>query len=213
MLGVWFRGITTRRQTQGCAMQVLIKTIRGNWNQGFSLDKHIVRSTPIGYNGYGHMQFDTLRTEVGESLFQLKYRGDLSQVRPLARAVVSNLGRALAGVDFVSPMPASKIRQTQPVYEVACEVARLLGVPYVDNFIHKIKNTGSMKDLGGRAERVDALQGCFSINEGALNDGRWHVLLIDDLYDTGASLEAVCEAVRQSAKIWAVSVVALTRRH
>lgn len=194
-------------------MQVTIKMIQGNWNQGFSLDKHIVRSTPVGHNEYGHMQFDTLRTEVGESVFQLKYRGDLSQVVPLAQAVVSNLGRVLAEVDFVSPMPASKIRQTQPVYEVAREVARLLNVPYVDNFIQKIKSTGGMKDLGGRAERAEALQGCFSINDGALNDGRWHVLLIDDLYDTGASLEAVCEAVRRSGKIWAISVVALTRRH
>lgn len=194
-------------------MQVAIKTIQGNWNQGFSLDKHIVRSIPVGYNEYGHMQFDTLRTEVGESVFQLKYRSDLSQVGLLAQAVVSSLRHALTGVDFVSPMPASKVRQTQPVYEVAREVARLLSVSYVDNFIQKVKSTGGMKDLGGRAERVEALQGCFSINDSALADGRWHVLLIDDLYDTGASLEAVCEAVRQSAKIGSVSVIALTRRN
>lgn len=194
-------------------MNVTIKPIYGNWNQGFSLDKHIVRSTPVGHNEYGHMQFDTLRTDVGESVFQLKYRGDFSQVGLLAQTVTSNLNRALAGVNFVSPMPASKIRQTQPVYEVAREVARLLGVSYVDNFIQKVKSTSGMKDLGGRAERAEALQGCFAINDAALNDGRWHVLLIDDLYDTGASLEAVCEVVRQSAKIWAVSVVTLTRRH
>lgn len=194
-------------------MKLAVREIQGNWDQGYSLDKHIVSSTPVGYNNYGHMQFDTLRTEVGEAVFQVKYRSDYSHVQPLAQAIIDGVGHALTDISFVSPMPASRPRQRQPVYEVAREVARLLGVPYVDSFIQKVKSTGAMKDLGGRADREEALRGCFAVNEGALNNGSWSILLVDDLYDTGASLEAVCDVIRQSAKIRRIFVVALTRRH
>jgi len=44
-------------------MDVDIKRIDGVWTLGYSLDKHTISSTPIGYNEYGHMQFDTVRPE------------------------------------------------------------------------------------------------------------------------------------------------------
>lgn len=65
-------------------MKVNIKQIVGNWELGLAMDKHSIRSIPIGYDEWGHMRFETERTEVGESLFQLKYRDDWSQVKPLA---------------------------------------------------------------------------------------------------------------------------------
>src|SRR6476469_2964602 len=73
------------------AMEVNVEEIRGNWNVGYSLDKHTLSSTPTGYNEYGHMQFHTIRPPAGEALFQLKYRDDYSQVPIIARQLVSSL--------------------------------------------------------------------------------------------------------------------------
>jgi len=55
-------------------MDVNVKNITGNWKAGVALDKHTIKSVPTGPNEYGHMQFDTTRTQVGEALFQLKNR-------------------------------------------------------------------------------------------------------------------------------------------
>ena len=33
--------------------------IEGRWNSGVALDLHTTSSTPIGYNEFGYMQFDT----------------------------------------------------------------------------------------------------------------------------------------------------------
>ena len=54
--------------------------IKGNWDKGFVLDFHVLSSTPIGENIYGHMEFDTVRTELGELVYQLKYRGRYENV-------------------------------------------------------------------------------------------------------------------------------------
>lgn len=179
------------------------------WNYGISLDKHTISSTPIGHNEQGYMQFDTVRTAIGEAVFQLKYRDDFSQVETLARAVVT----ALAGrrFDVVIPMPASRRRDRQPVHEVARRVAQLMGIAYQDQVLVKIWSTGMMKDLDGYQARVKALAGCFSVNDTLR--GPCDVLLIDDLFDTGASLQAACTALRECASIRSISVVALTRRH
>ena len=38
----------------------------GNWDKGYVLDRHVLKSIPIGENVYGRMEFDTTRTELGE---------------------------------------------------------------------------------------------------------------------------------------------------
>jgi len=192
-------------------MKVNVRSIEGNWYDGYSLDKHIVSSTPSGTNQWGYTTFDTVRTEIGESVFQLKYRDDFNQVQGLASAVVENLGEELSSVSCVIPMPASKSRNLQPVSEVSKSIAQLLGVQYVDYVLLKVKQTSVMKDLSTREERQQALYGCFQIDD-KFYEGPWDVLLVDDLYDTGASLEAACEALRSCSKVNKIFVVALTRK-
>lgn len=53
-------------------IEVNIKEISGVWNSGYSLDKHTISSTPKGNNDYGHMQYDTVRSEVGGSTIPVK---------------------------------------------------------------------------------------------------------------------------------------------
>ncbi len=65
-------------------MKVNIRNTVGPWDNGFSLDKHTLSSVYTGDNQYGHPTFDTTRTEVGESLYRLKYRHDYSQVKVIA---------------------------------------------------------------------------------------------------------------------------------
>jgi hypothetical protein len=57
------------------------RKIDGPWADGRVLDLHSTGSEFFGYDEYGHEQFDTRRTEVGELLYRLKYRSDASARR------------------------------------------------------------------------------------------------------------------------------------
>jgi len=61
-------------------MNVNIRKMNGPWDGGLSLDKHTLNSVYTGDNQYGHPTFDTTRSEIGESLYQLKYKDDYNQV-------------------------------------------------------------------------------------------------------------------------------------
>ena len=52
---------------------------------GYALDFQTTSSTFIGYNVFGHPEFDTKRPPVGELLYQLKNRGDATAIGPLAQ--------------------------------------------------------------------------------------------------------------------------------
>ncbi len=183
------------------------------WDHAVSLDKHIIKSVPIGPNAQGHMQFNTERTLIGEEVFQLKYRSDFTKVNSLAKFVFKALQDDIfPKIHVVIPMPASKRRGKQPVHEVAKKVAHILGAFFTENVLVKIKSTGAMKDLECYDERVDALKGCFEARD-RLSAGPWNVLVIDDLYDTGATLEAACTELRKYNNIKSISIITLTRRH
>lgn len=196
-------------------MKVKLKRITGNWTDGYVLDKHTLRSQFAGYSESGRAMFDTTRTEVGEALFQLKYRQDFDQVKPLAKAVARHIVPMFENIGLVVPAPASTARARQPVPEVAKAVADRIEVPFFDNLVVKsavLANSGSLKDMDTKEEKVTALKGRFVLNKAIQNPGKWNALVIDDLYQTGATLEAVCKILAGYSKIGNVYVAALTWR-
>lgn len=192
-------------------MDVNIKEISGVWALGLSLDKHTTSSTPIGYNNFGHMQFDTVRPEAGEALFQLKYRSDYSQVPLIAQQMVASFSKIFSSVNLVIPMPPSKARPRQPVVEIAQEYARLTGIPCYENLLVKTSDTPPMKDIATREEKVSTLMGALTVCD-VLKDNGNDVLIIDDLFDSGSSLEAATNILRGYIKIRNIFVATVTRK-
>lgn len=191
-------------------MKVSLREIRGPWDAGWVLDKHMLSSTYLGDDAYGHPRFDNQRSAVGEATYQLKYRGDWSQARPLAQAIADNICPKLQRIGFIVPMPASKARIRQPVTEVAKELSELLKTPLFDELLCKAPNGKSLKDLTTKAEKVEAIGDSFSIKDQIEGNGPWNVLVVDDLYDTGASMEAACKVLREYPKVRKIYVAALT---
>jgi len=194
-------------------MNVHIKEICGNWDKGYVLDKHTVSSVYLGDDENGRPRFDTKRSEVGEALFKLKYRSDKSQIEPLASQLATSIAPRFDKVDLIIPMPASNARQWQPVSEVAKELGRSLKVPVFENIVVKAANDGAgqqLKDMVTKEQKQAALEGKFTIADGIANTGKWNALVLDDLFDTGASMEAVCASLKTYQKIGKIYVAALT---
>lgn len=193
-------------------MQVNIKQIFGEFDHGYALDTHSLYSTPIGENEHGHMQFDTKRTEAGEAVFQLKYRDDQNAVHPLAKAVADHIVPKIPSFGLIVPMPASNPRPSQPVTSVAKALGTLLHKPVFDNMLVKAPGGTSLKNLETRAEKDAALVNQITLYPAITTMGRWNVLLLDDLYHSGASLDAACRVLRTYAKIADIYVATLTWR-
>lgn len=191
-------------------MKVSLREIKGPWDAGWVLDKHMLSSTYLGDDAFGHPRFDNKRSEVGEATYQLKYRSDWSQARPLAQAIADNICPKLQRIGFIVPMPASKARSRQPVTEVAKELSELLEKPMFDELLRKAPNGKSLKDLTTKAEKVEAIGSSFSVKDQIDGDGPWNVLVVDDLYDTGASMDAACKVLREYPKVRRIYVAALT---
>lgn len=193
-------------------MNVSLRQVHGPWDDGWVLDKHSLGSICVGHNAYGHPVFETTRTEVGEATFQLKYRSDWSQAAPLAQAIASYILPKLPKIGFIIPMPASTYRPRQPVNEVANELGRQVNVPVFNNILLRAAGGKSLKDVATKEEKIEILKGGFSIQDMIPSEGVWDVLIVDDLFHTGASLEAACQALRGYPKVRRIYAAALTWR-
>ena len=169
--------------------------IQGAWNRGWTLDRHTTSSTFLGYNEQGHAQYDTTRSPLGELLYQLKYRGQdtVEQVAAVMAGFFDNKPNALAKIDLVVPVPPSTPRRLQPVVGVAAAIAKKLNKEFSANAIRKCRRTPRLKDVHDPAERRELLDGAFEVDASQVKGNG--ILLIDDLYRSGATANAVTIAL------------------
>lgn len=193
-------------------MKVSLRQIYGPWDAGWVLDKHTISSTHTGHNAYGHSTYETIRTPAGEAAFQLKYRNDFDQIEPLAAAVAENILPLLTQIGFIVPMPATAKRQKQPVTELASALGAAANIPVFLDVLRKAPNGKSLKDLNTKDEKLQAIGDSLSINDEIGSAGSWNVLVVDDLFHTGASMEAACKTLRTYPKVRQIYVAALTWR-
>lgn len=191
-------------------MKTALKNIEGPWDDGWVLDKHMVKSTYLGDDDNGHPRFENIRTEVGEATYRLKYKNDWAQSKALAGAVAETIFPKFKDVGLIVPMPATNKRARQPVNDVAKELGKIVKLSVFENLLLKAQNGKSLKDLHNKEEKLAAIGDSLSINDEIGAVGRWNVLLLDDLFDSGASMEAACNSLRGYSKILKVYVVALT---
>jgi len=147
----------------------------GPWPRGLALDRYSEGET----------------TEVGDLLSRFKYGG---QGR-LGRVLGGALARVLADdpgyedVEVVAHIPATRRRRgPDAACELAKVVARGLGVRCLPRLMARTRRTALQKDVVARGERRENVAGAFRVRRARLVRGRT-VLLVDDVYDSGATLE------------------------
>lgn len=189
--------------------QVHPRGIRGAWAEGYVLDLHSTGSTLLGHNEFGHPEFETHRTEMGELLYRLKYRGEASALKDIvdtAEAFIRSWGVRFS---MIVPVPPTAVRKVQPVLQVADGLGAKLGVPVNKTAIEKTsQNHEQLKNVYDFDERRRLLEGAFRVSRSAVEGER--ILLLDDLYRSGATLNAVAEALAGSGSA-VVYALALTK--
>ncbi len=169
--------------------------VQGAWRLGWALDMHTTSSEFLGYDQNGHPQFDTTRSPLGELLYQLKYRNqhNAAEVAQVMAEFFADKRIARSRIDIIVPMPASTARAVQPVAEVAKALGKKLKKLVIIDAIKKTRETPGLKGIQDAEERRELLDGAFEAASVHV-EGKG-VLLIDDLYRSGATANAVTLAL------------------
>jgi len=190
-------------------MKISPRRIKGKWTCGYSLDLHTLSSEFIGYNEYGHPQFDTKYSDMGGLLNRLKYKSDKSVLRIIIDTAAEFLNSKSWSVDLIIPVPPSReTRAFQPVIAVAKGVSKFTGIKLCTDCVVKIKKTPELKDIYEFSKRVEILKDAYAVAKREV-EGR-NILLFDDLYRSGATLNAITQALKDKGKAKEVYALTLT---
>ena len=183
--------------------------VKGPWKAGIILDWHTVASQVVGQNEFGHPIFDNTRSEIGELLYQFKYRGDKSALKKILSATVEYLReRAKGRFDLIVPVPPSNSTRTV-TNQLAKGLAIGLGTGFSATALVKTKNTSELKSVSDPEVRKRILEDAFRADNQQVVSKT--VLLVDDLYRSGATLEAATAALTTQGGAKSVYVLAVTR--
>lgn len=183
--------------------------IPGRWRDGFVLDYHTVSSTYLGDDEYGHAQFETRRSELGDLLYRLKYRGDTTVVEPIVEAASSFIAEWSPEIDVVVPVSPSREREVQPVFLLAEGIANGTGVAYAPECVSRLRDLPELKNVYSYQQRTRLLAGSHAVDKRRTEGKR--VLLFDDLYRSGATMNAVAIALYDDGAARDVFTFAITR--
>jgi predicted amidophosphoribosyltransferase len=184
--------------------------LRGEWKAGYALDVQTLHSEYLGDDDLGRPCFETKRSEAGELLYRLKYGKDRSCVGVLAETAAAFVRYRRWPVDGIVPVPPSRAdRGFQPILLLARALGRALSLPVHCDCIAKIKLTPELKHVTDYAERLSLLQGAYSVSPTSIENRC--ILLLDDLYRSGATLKAAASALSDAGGVKSIYVLTFTK--
>ncbi len=126
-----------------------------------------------------------------------KFHGDLAAGRLMAQLIA----RAFAGCErpqALVPVPLHRSRLRRRGYDQALELARplaaTLGLPLRADLLRRVRATAAQSELDAAARRRN-LRDAFRASDIAMPA---HVVLVDDVMTTGATLHAAARALRRA---------------
>lgn len=186
------------------------RKLHGPWAGGYALDLHTIGSTFLGHNAFGHPEFDTKRSPLGELLYRLKNAGDRTVIPEIVDTIAAFVKGWGLCVDAIVPVPPSNTRRKhQPVIAVAEALSTVLRAPICEGCVTKVKSTAQIKDVFDYAQRTEILKDAFAVDTEKTEGKR--LLLIDDLYRSGATVSAIAQLLTSRGAARAVYLLTLTQ--
>ncbi len=163
----------------------------------------------MGVDEYGHDQWNTTRSEMGELVYQLKYHGDKSAISKIVDLLAEYKGFEI--MDAIIPVPSTnKYRAIQPVYAIAQELGRRLDVPVIEDALEKSVGGPQLKNVENEDEREGLLKEHMTLT-GNHDLSKLNILLLDDLYRSGSTLKVATDILYDQAKCKNVYVLTMTK--
>ncbi|HIU25724.1 MAG TPA: ComF family protein [Candidatus Copromorpha excrementigallinarum] len=145
-------------------------------------------------------------------LMDYKYGGKGYLSKKLGDILYDRISCEKLDIDVIIPVPIHRKRAASRGYDqsalMAERLSRLWGVPLERNSFVRIKNTPFLRSLGP-AERQACMEGAFApvkMKEDRVKGKK--VLMVDDIYTTGATADAFAGALTKSgaAGVWLLTL-------
>lgn len=150
---------------------------------------------------------------VASILHEMKYHGRKRLCRQMGRIMGTELMGTgfFDGIDFIIPVPLHKNRMRERGYNqselLARGISEITSIPVVTDVMRRIHNNATQTHKSS-FERWENAEGLFEATEKAVSLSGRHILLIDDVLTTGATISACLDALRSVDSV-KISVVTL----
>jgi ComF family protein len=156
--------------------------------------------TPVHFAAaiYHYRKEETLQRLIG----RLKYHQDPGAGRFLGQLCGKALRKAkdFPQPDFLLPVPLHPLRQRKRGYnqceKIALGISEVMDIPLETSLI-KRRVFNDSQTTKGRYERWQNVEGIFQIAQTTQPFHNKHLLVVDDIITTGATLEACCSELSQ----------------
>ena len=142
--------------------------------------------------------------QIKQSMYRFKYDGQRDYAYFYADMLFKLKGHIIASwkPDVIVPVPLHKKRYKKRGYNQAALVAyrlgQLLGIAVDEQLITREKNTLAQKELNDK-ERAKNIKSAFHVSQNIVKYKK--VLLVDDIYTTGATIDACARAMNSIHKV------------
>jgi len=137
------------------------------------------------------------RSEIGEAVYQLKYQGQEEQAKIIADRMAAFLEThpAFAHVAALIPVPPTiRGRRCDPVATIVAAVSQVTDVPCIPLLYRQVARQ-PQKSLQTLAAKTENARGAFAVTDPENARGQ-RLLLVDDFYDSGATLAECTRVLR-----------------
>lgn len=141
------------------------------------------------------------KSEYARLVHLLKYHGRKDLCGAVGRKMAAELSMTgfFQGIDLLLPVPLHPNKQRRRGYNqserIAQGISLLTGIPVNTSVLTRDKDTETQTHKSV-AQRQDNVAGIFSVHASAQLVGK-HVLLIDDVFTTGATVTACADALQE----------------
>lgn len=182
--------------------------LEGVWDEGYALDIHTLRSTPIGEDDYGNPIFYNERSRIGELVYQFKYKGkymNLNEIGDTACAFLDSWQEANSASTII-PVPPTKMRMYQPTIEIANYIANTKTLFYCDDVLRNTSTLEAKNSMdGGLTGYVSRIVKCKQATR------KHNILLLDDVYKTGSTITECVNALRTDPLVDKIFILIMTK--